>query len=77
MFVIFLQIVYSFFFDDETNLILKDLITGILNIFFSCVASEIIILNFCDLDKNTKKEIKKRADSIFFSDSVDSSIEME
>ena len=60
------------FFDDETNLILKDLITGILNIFFSCVASEIIILNFCDLDKNTKKEIKKRADTDYCTDLVDS-----
>ncbi len=62
------------FLDDETNLILKDLITGILNIFFSCVASEIIVLNFCELDKNTKKEIKKRAGSIFFSDLVESSL---
>ncbi len=60
------------FLDDETNLILKDLITGILNIFFSCVASEIIILNFCELDKNTKKEIKKRADTDYCTDLVDS-----
>ena len=77
MFVIFLQILYSFFFDDETNLIFKDLITGILNIFFSCVASEIIILNFCELDKNTKKEIKKRAGTIYFSDLVDVSSEID
>ena len=65
------------FFDNEIIPILKDLITGFLNIFFSCVASEIIILNFCDLDKNTKKEIKKRAESFYFSDLVDSSIEIE
>ena len=34
---------------------------GIINLFFSLVASEIIILKFCDLDKNTKIEIQKRA----------------
>jgi len=34
---------------------------GIINVFFSLVASEIIILKFCNLDKNTKIEIQKRA----------------
>ena len=33
----------------------------IINIFFVCVVAEIIILNFCDLEKDTKSEIQKRA----------------
>ena len=37
------------------------IISYIINIFFSCVVAEIIILNFCDLEKDTKYEIQKRA----------------
>ncbi len=52
------------------NLILKgklsnnwiiNCIIGIINIFFSGVIAEVIILYFCDLHINTRKEIKKRA----------------
>ena len=59
---------------------LCDVIIGISNLFFSCVASEIIILKFCDLDKNTKIEIRKRAYNTHLSDLIEtfqeSSIEM-
>jgi len=37
------------------------IIIYIINIFFSCVIAEIIILNFCDLEKDSKYEIQKRA----------------
>ena len=59
---------------------LYDIIIGTSNLFFSCVASEIIILKFCDLDKNTKIEIRKRAYNTHLSDLIEtfqeSSIEM-
>ncbi len=53
------------------NLILKgnnsnssiNSIIGIINIFFSGVIAEVIILYFCDLNINTKKEIIERAKS--------------
>ena len=59
---------------------LYDIIIGTSNLFFSCVASEIIILKFCDLDKNTKIEIRKRAYNTHLTDLIEifleSSIEM-
>ena len=54
---------------------LYDIIIGISNLFFSCVASEIIILKFCDLDKNTKIEIRKRAYNTHLSDLNESFLE--
>ena len=39
----------------------KNVLIGIINLFFSLVASEIIILKFCNLDKDTKIEIQNRA----------------
>ena len=54
-------------FRDWTDLIIN-IIIGIINLFFSCVSSEIIILKFCDLDKNTKKEISERAKKDFIFD---------
>ena len=58
---------------------LKEIITCIINIFFSCVVAEIIILNFCNLGKNTKYVINER---MKISDSTintleDSSIEIQ
>ena len=38
-----------------------NIIFYIINVFFSCVVAEIIILNFCNLDKDTKYQITKRA----------------
>ncbi len=38
------------------------IISYIINIFFSCVVADIIILNFCGLEKDTKYEIQKRAE---------------
>ena len=40
---------------------LKYIILGIINIFISFVVSELIILRFCGLDYNTKREIEIRA----------------
>ena len=51
----------SFLWDEKDNLIIE-IIIGIINTFFSCVSSEIIILQFCDLEKNTKKKISERGD---------------
>ena len=41
---------------------ITNLIFVIINIFFSCVSSEIIILQFCNLDKDTKKKISERGE---------------
>ena len=38
-----------------------NIIIMVINLFFSCVAAEIIILKFCNLDKNTIIEIQSRA----------------
>jgi len=38
-----------------------NIIFYIINVFFSCVVAEIIILNFCNLDKDTKYQITKRS----------------
>ena len=40
---------------------IENIIIGIINLFFSCVSTEIIILKFCDLDKNTKIQIQERS----------------
>ena len=40
---------------------LINIIFYIINVFFSCVVAEIIILNFCNLDKDTKYQITKRS----------------
>jgi len=54
---------YDWLFGDnnykEGNLILYSLIY-LINLFFSLVFNEIIILNFCELDFNTKIKIEKR-----------------
>ena len=44
----------------ETDIFIQNTIIAIINVFFSGVLAEIIILNFCDLNKNTKREIEKR-----------------
>ncbi len=44
----------------ETDIFIQNAIIAIINVFFSGVLAEIIILNFCDLNKNTKREIEKR-----------------
>ena len=60
------------------NLItLNDIIVGIINIFFSLIISEVIILKFCDLDYNTKLEIKNRACKAFLPDLMDSVFDSE
>ena len=54
---------------------LKYLILGIINVFISFVVSELIILRFCGLDYNTKREIEIRAieNEIAMNDTVSSS----
>ncbi len=54
--------------DESTRNI--QIIIGIINLFFSLVASEIVILRFCGLDINTKKEIHERAKNIEITDSI-------
>ena len=45
---------------EEKDNFIHNAIIAIINIFFACVLAEIIILNFCNLNKNTKIEIEKR-----------------
>ena len=59
----------------RNQFIILYLIIGIINLFFSCVSSEIIILQFCDLDKNTKKNISERGKNIAISDLTISLVE--
>ncbi len=56
---------------------LNDIIVGIINIFFSLIISEVIILKFCDLNYNTKLEIKNRACKAFLPDLMDSAFDSE
>ena len=48
---------------NNSNSSIINSIIGIINIFFSGVIAEVIILYFCDLHINTKKEIIERANS--------------
>ena len=45
----------------KTKINIRDIIIGIINIFFTGVAAEIIILKFWELNIDTKTEISKRA----------------
>ena len=65
------------YFWGETDDLIINIIIGIINLFFSSVSSEIIILKFCDLDKNTKKEISERSKKTAIIDLMISANELE
>ena len=53
--------ILAYFIGSFYDFSIENTIIGIINLFFSCVYAEIIILKFCDLDKNTKIEIQERS----------------
>ena len=62
--------IYLFLKNEDQSIRNIQIIIGIINLFFSLVASEIVILRFCGLDINTKKEIHERAKNIEITDSI-------
>ena len=59
--IIFLPLMYKYSYDYDNNIILYK-ISDILNIIFSLIFMEIIILKFCNYNKNVNDEISKRAE---------------
>ena len=57
----FLPLIHKNFYDYDNNIILYK-ISDILNIIFSLIFMEIIILKFCNYNKNVNNEISKRAE---------------
>ena len=57
----FLPLIHKNFYDYDNNIILYK-ISDILNIIFSLIFMEIIILKFCNYNKNVNDEISKRAE---------------
>ena len=56
--------ILAYFIGSFYDFSIENTIIGIINLFFSCVYAEIIILKFCDLDKNTKIQIQNRASQV-------------
>ena len=53
--------ILAYFIGSILDFSIENIIIGIINLFFSCVTAEIIILKFCGLEKYTKIEIQERS----------------
>ena len=61
----------------NTKIFIENTLIAIFNIFFAGVMAEIIILNFFDLNKNTKKEIEKRGISEAIENEINKSFDIK
>ena len=67
----FLFLLFQYFFEDRDKYLIINIIFVIFSCFFILVFSEVIQINVCKLDKNTKKNMKKREKNEIKSYSLD------